>query len=371
MVTQTIVTIKIPRHGDWQRTTKGEKHWKALAVDFFDDKRVVAVMAQCPDAIFCYQYLLLQADDEGTYSATMDSLRLYLKRAQGIQGNRYDVTRRLELLAEVGLLLVEGLPERDPKPTRKGPETHPKESDKPSKIDPKPLPNDSQLIPKPILNESQTPLGSPKPTQPESPYNNNNNTNNNNTPPTPQGGSQQSGDLKKQKKEPPPPKFNDEQLGIAEAMAGAIRTALPYAKIPANLGSWADTIRLMQEQDGLALDHIWKTFNYANRDEFWKANIQSPDKLRKQFAHLDVRRQQAEEKHQAEVVAKTPRQPQCLILVQYEWAKDRIDGKRYRMADFTADPTNKMFGNCGVLIQKTDGYLVNPSTLEPIGEPMR
>jgi len=53
--------------------------------------------------------------------------------------------------------------------------------------------------------------------------------------------------------------------------------------------TWANTIRLMRKRNKHSLEDIRAVFVWANGDSFWRANILSPDKLRKQFVALDAR----------------------------------------------------------------------------------
>ena len=53
-----------------------------------------------------------------------------------------------------------------------------------------------------------------------------------------------------------------------------------------NFDKWANTIRLLCERDGRSLGDVAAVFEWANADNFWRNNILSPDKLRKQFPRL-------------------------------------------------------------------------------------
>lgn len=57
-----------------------------------------------------------------------------------------------------------------------------------------------------------------------------------------------------------------------------------------NWKTWANDIRLMREQDGRTHREICELFAWANRDDFWRVNILSPSKLRKQWEQLAVKR---------------------------------------------------------------------------------
>jgi hypothetical protein len=55
-----------------------------------------------------------------------------------------------------------------------------------------------------------------------------------------------------------------------------------------NFKAWANDIRLMRERDGRTDEEIRALFEWANRHHFWKTNILSPAKLRKQWDTLVV-----------------------------------------------------------------------------------
>lgn len=72
----------------------------------------------------------------------------------------------------------------------------------------------------------------------------------------------------------------------------------PDFKLP-DLQKWADTFRLMNERD----DRTWKTIGdvimFATQDEFWRVNILSADKLRKQFDRLEMEKDKQKQKRKA------------------------------------------------------------------------
>lgn len=84
-------------------------------------------------------------------------------------------------------------------------------------------------------------------------------------------------------------KYSDDDLRFAEEMFIRIQVVIPSAKKP-NFESWANTIRLMRESDNRDHKTMWAVFDWANRDSFWCSNILSPDKLRKQFDKLQVKK---------------------------------------------------------------------------------
>ncbi|RLM26571.1 replication protein [Brenneria alni] len=73
------------------------------------------------------------------------------------------------------------------------------------------------------------------------------------------------------------------------------------AKTP-NWAEWANTIRLMREQDNRDHREICELFRWANADPFWGSNILSPKKLRKQWGTLKAQQQSRGGKPQRETL---------------------------------------------------------------------
>lgn len=93
-------------------------------------------------------------------------------------------------------------------------------------------------------------------------------------------------------------KFTDEDLRFAGEMFNRVLVVTPSAKKP-NLENWANTIRLMRESDSRDHTTMWAVFDWANRDSFWCSNILSPDKLRKQFDKLQVKKNETNQPRNA------------------------------------------------------------------------
>lgn len=72
---------------------------------------------------------------------------------------------------------------------------------------------------------------------------------------------------------------------LAEWIASVV-DHLPGGSEKRSMTSWANTVRLMREQDGREPEHIRRLFEWASQHEFWQANILSPAKLRKQWKTL-------------------------------------------------------------------------------------
>lgn len=81
----------------------------------------------------------------------------------------------------------------------------------------------------------------------------------------------------------------EEDYEAARWIFEQVRKVSPTAKAP-NETAWANSIRLMREQDGRTHREICELFAWANRDPFWSANVLSPDKLREKWTQLDAKR---------------------------------------------------------------------------------
>ncbi|MEL0214905.1 MAG: hypothetical protein VW948_03900 [Burkholderiaceae bacterium] len=92
-------------------------------------------------------------------------------------------------------------------------------------------------------------------------------------------------------------KFTDEHMAVAKEMADILDL-----KRKPNLDKWADTVRLMVEREpNASCAEVMSLFRAAQDDDFWRRNILSPEKLRKQWDTLErqlqpKRRNDAEDK---------------------------------------------------------------------------
>lgn len=80
---------------------------------------------------------------------------------------------------------------------------------------------------------------------------------------------------------------SDPDYQQAVFMFKKIKDVVPLAKEP-NYQKWANTIRLIRERDNIPPEQINSIFLWANNHSFWKTNILSPAKLRKQIPKLDA-----------------------------------------------------------------------------------
>lgn len=84
--------------------------------------------------------------------------------------------------------------------------------------------------------------------------------------------------------------FDSKEYRCALKLQEEILKNKPNFKKP-NLQKWADTFRLIHERDKREWAEIGEMILYATQDEFWKANILSPDKLRKHFDLLEAQQE--------------------------------------------------------------------------------
>lgn len=81
-------------------------------------------------------------------------------------------------------------------------------------------------------------------------------------------------------------RFDDRDMSLAQHMQEQIISINPSFLKKKDLSPWANTIRLCRERDGRTIEQLYRVFNWASNDSFWSQNIQSPEKLRKQFSNL-------------------------------------------------------------------------------------
>jgi hypothetical protein len=83
-------------------------------------------------------------------------------------------------------------------------------------------------------------------------------------------------------------RFDEADRDTADWIFRLIRAMAPNHKEP-NIDQWANDIRLMRQQDKRPDADIRATFLWANADSFWRTNVLSPAKLRKQFDQLSLK----------------------------------------------------------------------------------
>ncbi len=79
-----------------------------------------------------------------------------------------------------------------------------------------------------------------------------------------------------------------DEFRLAKLLFNRIRENNPQHK-PPNLQSWAKSICLMIRRENRAPDDIEHVIDWCQQDDFWKSNILSTVKLRKQFDQLSMK----------------------------------------------------------------------------------
>lgn len=83
-------------------------------------------------------------------------------------------------------------------------------------------------------------------------------------------------------------KYNNIDLKISKLLYGLIKERNPAWYVKPNWDIWAEDIRKIREIDGRTPEQIEFIIKWSQDSDFWKTNILSPSKLRKQFNTLVV-----------------------------------------------------------------------------------
>lgn len=84
-------------------------------------------------------------------------------------------------------------------------------------------------------------------------------------------------------------KYSEKDMRLAEKLKELVAPLYPNTVKKANLEAWANQFRLLHESDGYNYKEIGEVMLWALNDEFWKKNIRSADKFRKQFEQLKAK----------------------------------------------------------------------------------
>lgn len=89
------------------------------------------------------------------------------------------------------------------------------------------------------------------------------------------------------------PLYKDKHLALAKLLEKLIKENKPdYVFVGGHLNRWANEIRLMEEKDRRDLKKVSVIIGWALNHSFWKTNILSGSKLRKQFDKLEIQRKE-------------------------------------------------------------------------------
>jgi Domain of unknown function (DUF4373) len=113
------------------------------------------------------------------------------------------------------------------------------------------------------------------------------------------------------------PKFETCDMEMAQQLFSRILENNENAKKP-NLESWSNEFRLMREVDHRTEEQIRYLIDWTQSDSFWKGNILSPAKLRKQFDQLAIKVKEQIRKQNSKVKELKPRAYQSLE----DWADE-------------------------------------------------
>lgn len=88
------------------------------------------------------------------------------------------------------------------------------------------------------------------------------------------------------------------EFRLSDLLRQEILANNPRAKVPSNgqIQGWCKTFDLMIRRDGRSPEEIEDVIHWCQADDFWRTNILSPDKLRKQFDQLVLKMQKAPSK---------------------------------------------------------------------------
>ena len=84
-------------------------------------------------------------------------------------------------------------------------------------------------------------------------------------------------------------RYNPQSLKLAKLLYELIKKENPSWYVKPNWDKWAEDIDKIVRIDGRTFEQIEFMINWVQQDDFWKQNILSPAKLRKQFNNLVIR----------------------------------------------------------------------------------
>lgn len=130
----------------------------------------------------------------------------------------------------------------------------------------------------------------------------------------------------KEKKETSSPKFSTSDLENSNLLFQKMLDNNPDIKEP-NLEKWADDFRLIRERDKKTDVQIKYLIKWTQADEFWRTNILSPGKLRKQWDQLVAKAKADDERKKRDIYNKpleqhvTSTKPKSKPLTQEEYLR--------------------------------------------------
>ncbi|MEG0258438.1 MAG: hypothetical protein RR595_05625 [Lysinibacillus sp.] len=104
------------------------------------------------------------------------------------------------------------------------------------------------------------------------------------------------------------------EMVIANFFIGEIRKNRPEFKIPNNLTKWCEDIDKILRIDGMEKTEVCKLIRWVQTNDFWKSNVLSPAKLRKNYDQLVMQMQQELQQQSKKQSISAVTVPQPLII---------------------------------------------------------
>lgn len=80
--------------------------------------------------------------------------------------------------------------------------------------------------------------------------------------------------------------YCDDVMQLVNLLSSKMTENNPNCKLPSDFKKWYNEIRLMIDKDGYTFQQIYEMVLWCQADSFWRTNILSADKLRKQAGKL-------------------------------------------------------------------------------------
>lgn len=112
--------------------------------------------------------------------------------------------------------------------------------------------------------------------------------------------------------------YCDDVMYLVNLLSSKMTENNPNCKLPSNFEKWYNEIRLMIDKDGYSFQQIDEMIRWCQEDLFWRSNILSAEKLRKQAGKLILlmqKKQKPKEKTFAEEIQE---------LMEYAKEGDRV-----------------------------------------------
>lgn len=101
--------------------------------------------------------------------------------------------------------------------------------------------------------------------------------------------------------------YCDDVMYLVNLLSSKMTENNPNCKLPSDFKKWYNEIRLMIDKDGYSFEQVDEMIRWSQNDSFWRSNILSADKLRKQAGKLvlGMKRTQVTNKKEPESITDT------------------------------------------------------------------